>query len=439
LSAYQDELNLTSENLQTKQSTLLCIQNELKQKQQQIDELKKLKHDEINIYGTWMRDCVRTIENDRRFHKKPVGPIGLYIRCNQPKWSYAVEKHLAPCMETFICSDRHDELILLDIFSKYPSNSRPRITVTKFSDKAPDVSGTLAQVRKAGLVPIYDILTITNPIAETYLIDNRQIEATILLQDLNQAKQIRQGNTLRWKIVDRKVKQVVEAWTIDGSNIKLDRAFRIYTNDRQPAKYFTTTNAQALSINELERDVKQLNTEIHQKTLSMNELRKIQQRITENLQQGKQSKIDIQQKINELTQQIDRYNSRMPEACAYSVDELKDKLQQCQTAKTNATDEFDRVKNEKENKHQLLAGIVEQLENVEKKINEKTRQREIVTEKIHELTLDKQEIQQQAPRLTKKYDQLNEDIQRCQQRYEKLTKNQSKVSFSFKSKSVFII
>jgi len=30
--------------------------------------------------------------------------------------------------------------------------------------------------------------------------------------------------------IDQKVKQLIEEWTYDGSNVKLDKAFRIYTN-----------------------------------------------------------------------------------------------------------------------------------------------------------------------------------------------------------------
>ncbi|CAF4647923.1 unnamed protein product, partial [Rotaria magnacalcarata] len=77
--------------------------------------------------------------------------------------------------------------------------------------------------------------------------------------------------------------QVGEALTYDGSNIKLDKAFRIYTNDRQPARYFTSNNTQALSIEELNADIKRLHNQIKQTNSSMNELKTIRQTTKDNL------------------------------------------------------------------------------------------------------------------------------------------------------------
>jgi len=233
--------------------------------------LKKIK---TSVYGYWMPERLKAIENDNRFHKKPIGPIGRYIHCIEPRWSYAVEKHLAPIMSAFICSDNDDEKILLELFSRYSRGYRPMISVRKYAEQIIDVSGTLNQIRQANLLSILQVLKIDNITVACYLIDFRQIEATILLDNLEHAKRIRQSGVLRWQRVDRKVKQVVEAWTYDGSNVKLDKAFRIYTNDKQPARYFTSNNTQSLSTNELESDIKRLNDQINQMNQSINELKK---------------------------------------------------------------------------------------------------------------------------------------------------------------------
>jgi hypothetical protein len=142
---------------------------------------------------------------------------------------------------------------------------------------------------------------------ECILVDFKQIEATILLEDLQHAKHIRQSGVLRWDKVDKKVKQVVEAWTYDGSNVKLDKAFRIYTNDKQPARYFTSNNAQSLSANELDSEMKRLNDQINQMNLSIIELRKIRQTTIENLEKMKKATSENKKKIKELTKVIYRH------------------------------------------------------------------------------------------------------------------------------------
>jgi hypothetical protein len=300
MTSFTDDININNDNIRKKQSTINCIQNELKQKQQDYDELKKIEIDKTSVYGTWMLDCLKAIENENRFHKKPIGPIGRHIRCIEPRWSYAVEKHLAPIMPTFICSDSHDEKILLELFSYYARGHRPPISVRKYSDRVHDISGTLERIRRANLLSIYEVLHIDNVTVACALIDSRQIEATILLEDLQDAKRIRQSGILRWEKVDQKVKQVVEAWTYDGSNIKLDKAFRIYTNDKQPARYFTSSNTQSLSTKELDLEIKRLNEQINQMNLTINELRKIRQTTIDDLEKMKKASGENKRKIREL-------------------------------------------------------------------------------------------------------------------------------------------
>ena len=129
--------------MRNKKSTIDCIQNELKGKKREFEELKKIEKDKTSVYGTWMPECLEAIENDNRFHKKPIGPVGQHIRCTNPRWSYAVEKHLAPIMSAFICTDNHDEKILLELFSRYCRGYRPTIFVMKYLNEVHDISGTL--------------------------------------------------------------------------------------------------------------------------------------------------------------------------------------------------------------------------------------------------------------------------------------------------------
>ena len=300
MSSFIDDINVTNENIRKKETTKITIENEFKQKQHDLNALKTLEKDKTDAYGPWMNDCLRAINHDQRFHQKPIGPIGQYIHCLVPHWSYAVEKHLASIMSTFICSDNHDEKILLEIFSRYTGHSRPPISTRRYSQQVHDISGTLSRVQRAQLLSIYQVLRIDNPTVECYLIDEKHIEATILVEDLQRAKQIKQSGVLLWDKVYKRVKQVSEAWTYDGSNIKLDTAFRIYTNDKQPARYFTSNNNQSLSTEEIDADIKRLNEQIQQINLSIQELKKIQQTTVTNLDELKRATNENKKKIRDL-------------------------------------------------------------------------------------------------------------------------------------------
>ena len=267
-----DEISANYETIRTTESTLDCIRNEVRQKQQVADDMRKVDKDQTSAYGSWMVDCLKAIDSEKRFHRKPIGPIGRHIRCVQPHWAYAVEKHLAPIMSSFICTDEHDERLLLELFSRYSHGYRPTVFKTKYSTEPHDVSGTLQHIRRANLLSIYEVLNIDNVMVECVLIDMKQIEATLLIENLQEAKRLRQSGLLRWQKVHKKVKQVAEAWTYDGSNIKLDKAFRIYTNDRQPARYFLSSNTQSLSIDECQAEIQRASEQIRQLTESLNTL-----------------------------------------------------------------------------------------------------------------------------------------------------------------------
>ena len=69
-------MHINDENIQNKQTMINFLENELKQKQEDFQQFNKIDQDRINIYGLWMNDCLKTIQNDQRFHQIPIGPIG---------------------------------------------------------------------------------------------------------------------------------------------------------------------------------------------------------------------------------------------------------------------------------------------------------------------------------------------------------------------------
>lgn len=203
-------------------------------------------------------------------------------------------------MSSFICTDTDDEKLLLEILSSYSSEHRPAIYVRKYSDQIHDISGTREYIQQANLLTIYDVLKIDNITVECALIDFKQIEVTILVENLDEIKQYKQTGILKWKNIDRKVKQVVEAWTADGSNIKLDGTFRIYTNVKQPLRYFLSNNVQSLLDEELKCDIKILEEQIEQIDDILNQLKIIQETKTTEINQIKKSRIDNKKKLRDL-------------------------------------------------------------------------------------------------------------------------------------------
>lgn len=203
-------------------------------------------------------------------------------------------------MSSFICANNDDEKILIEILSSYSSDHRPPIYVRTFSDKVHDISGTRQHIQRANLLTIYDVLKIDNITIECVLIDLKQIEVTILVENFEEIKQFKQTGILTWKNIDRKVKQVAEAWTYDGSNIKLDSTFRIYTNDKQPLRYFLSDSTQSLSIDELKLEMKSSYEQIKEMNESLNKLNISQQTIRDEIDRTKKANTNNKRKLREL-------------------------------------------------------------------------------------------------------------------------------------------
>jgi len=79
MTSLTDDMHIHDEDIRNKQLTLDFLENELKQKQQDLDELIKIDQDKTNVYGLLMSDCLKEIQNNQQFHQKPIGPIGKML------------------------------------------------------------------------------------------------------------------------------------------------------------------------------------------------------------------------------------------------------------------------------------------------------------------------------------------------------------------------
>ncbi|CAF3898576.1 unnamed protein product, partial [Rotaria magnacalcarata] len=424
--ALNNDMRANNENILEKQITMDFLKDELKQRQQNLDESIKINQDRTKAYGMWMSDCLKAIQNDERFHKKPLGPIGNYVHCIDFHWSYAIEKHLASIMPSFICSDKHDEEILLEILSSYALDCRPPIYIRAYSTKVHDISGTLKRIREVNLLPIYDVLKIDDVTVECALIDIKQIEATILIENLGPVKELRQNKLLRWERIDGKVKQVVEAWTFDGTNIKFDKTFRIYTNEKQPLKYFLTNNIQSLSMEKLEVDIKLSYSQIQDINSSMKELKGTRQTIADEMNQTKISIANSKTKINELMKKLDHLNGIMPIIVDCSLSDLQEKAKSYLITYTETVGKYDEAKAKEDEHVRQIADLTENYENTIKKIDFKTHQYDLLIENINAQQSNRYEIKQKLKNLKKKSTETNARIRECKKLLKQLTKQQSK-------------
>jgi hypothetical protein len=334
-------------------------------------------------------------------------------------------------LSSFICCDNDDEKILIEILSSYSSNCRPPIYIRPYADQVYDISGTIQYTKQANLLTIYDVLKIENITVECVLIDFKQIEATILVENIIEAKNLRQNGRISWKKINRKVKHVTEAWTYDGSNVKLDSTFRIYTNDKKPIQYFLSNSTKSLSIEELKSEIKSSREQIQQMNESLNQLKTIRQTTMNDINQMKKESMKNKQTIDELIKKRDRLNSIMPVIVDCSLEELQEKVQKSQDIHANTHRQYEEAKDKREENRRRLNETTRDHENINKKIENKTQEYDRLIEKHYEEQSKRLEILPKIQHTTKKSIQLNDELTKHQTKINQLTKKLSKVSTSF--------
>lgn len=91
----------------------------LAEKRGQAEQLRRAQGDRLRLFGDRMPQLIEDIErNASSFHRKPVGPIGMYVELKERKWALPVEAIIGKELDSFIVKDQHDHDRLLELFRR---------------------------------------------------------------------------------------------------------------------------------------------------------------------------------------------------------------------------------------------------------------------------------------------------------------------------------
>lgn len=144
--------------------------------------LERAKNDSYAAFGVNIKYLMRDIDEETRWHKKPVGPLGYYVSVKQDykKYNDLINAALQNTLDSFVVSDEYDRRLL----SQYMRDKKvfKRVIVRKFEHfgyKSYD----------SGYETILDALDIQNEDVKFTLIDASSIEESALCESLNEAEQ----------------------------------------------------------------------------------------------------------------------------------------------------------------------------------------------------------------------------------------------------------
>lgn len=234
--------------------------NEVTPLQRKIGELNRnissmsQQEDRINFYGNWMPQLVKAIEvafNQNKFIKKPIGPIGAYIKVNNNKWIFAIENFLGRgTLKTFLVDNFTDNKVLQSIMDRIITGNirKPTVITSKYFDKVHNITATETQNN------LFRMLNFTSPVVANCLIDNNHIETIMLVDDTTEAMPIMEN-------MSQVPRNCNFSLTLDGTQVYPSPSYRVYSLQSATEPVLLQSDV-SVAVNNLKREKKELEVKV---------------------------------------------------------------------------------------------------------------------------------------------------------------------------------
>jgi structural maintenance of chromosomes protein 6 len=148
--------------------------------QSSLRQLERSRGDWTAAYNPNLPQLLRAINNENRFQKKPVGPVGRHVRLLKDEWSRVIELYVGNALNAFIVTNKNDQKVLSELMSR----TRCELPIQIGNERAINTSSN---------EPHPDVLTmkraleIDNPLVFNSLVINQSMEQVALIQDRDEA------------------------------------------------------------------------------------------------------------------------------------------------------------------------------------------------------------------------------------------------------------
>lgn len=151
------------------------VRDELEQTEALCQRLTATSKNSMEAFGASIPNLLRSINSEGRWHQKPVGPIGKYVKLKDPKWAPVLESVIGNTLNAFCVVDHHDRRILEELKRRHGARD---VTILTGSNEAFDFSSGEAP---QGVLTILRVLAIENDYILRQLVNSVHIEAAALV------------------------------------------------------------------------------------------------------------------------------------------------------------------------------------------------------------------------------------------------------------------
>ncbi|XP_014236260.1 structural maintenance of chromosomes protein 6 [Trichogramma pretiosum] len=296
----------------------------LNQHKQRLNGLKNESNNALSVYGPNMPRLLKRIDEayeKGKFIEKPVGPLGIFIKIKDQSWVPAVENQLTWGTLSSFCVDNSQDARILNTIMKeiFRGDRVPQVVISKFYDHMHDVSQGC--VRSSRFSNLLDAMEISHPVIANSLIDQREVECTILIPTSEEACNIMNE-------ASRVPHNTKRAFTMAADLFFPDPNYRTYGGKVGRPKYLQVSTSQAIQYLNEEISVieEELNTTQMRFTEVREKLRLNQSEYREVEQQVKKFKIrhqELKNLIDENKEVLESVNNNTLNTFATEVEELE--------------------------------------------------------------------------------------------------------------------
>ncbi|CAG8528519.1 9863_t:CDS:10 [Gigaspora rosea] len=346
-------------------------EDEISYKNDLIRQLRDQKSDNLKAFGPAIPDVLTAIAHENRWHKKPVGPFGRYIKLTRPEWRNTLESVIGQSLTAFSVSNHHDQQLLSGILKRFHCNS----PIIVGEDDHFDYSSGEPSSR---YLTILRALHFDDEGVKRRLIIQHHIESVILVEKRAEADMIMNNNGNGFPY------NVSACYTVDGFKVGhrgggfLTQSIYTY---RGPARFTQDIDAQI-------RDTQE---KINDATFMKNRYVTESRRAESEIEKANQEQREIQNKINEYQRRGKQLNNE--------IIQLKEDLQEDEPANITALEEAIReadveIEQYKRNYASLQGQkvqldneqlpLVTEIEEVSKQLNDMSNEVDVLNEQIEE-------------------------------------------------------
>lgn len=175
---------LLNKELEEHKSTKLLLQ-------ERMSSIEKSKNDKYAAFGYNINFLMRDIENEKRWHQKPLGPVGCYVSVKEEysKWGDLINALLMKTLDLFVVCDEHDRRLL----NQYMRSKKifKSIIVRKFEKFNYETANV------PNCTSMLDVLDFQDENIKFALIDSNGVEESVLCESLSQAEQATHSKSVK--------------------------------------------------------------------------------------------------------------------------------------------------------------------------------------------------------------------------------------------------